>query len=605
MSRFVEIGAICQTTQGVQIPKSKTSTTLYDGGYRYLYIADFLTDKSLSFVDDDYDIKKVTVNDLVMANTGSPGRVFKGKNGILSNNLFKISFNLDYVSRDYLFFILSSNIFQSMLQKQMKGGIQKHLGHKTIARQLIPLPPLEEQKQIAAILDAADALRQKDQQLVKHYIQLSQSLFLEMFGDPFTNTKKFKLGTIRDLVSEVKYGTSAKANEGGKYPYLRMNNITYQGYMDYKDLKYINLSEKDKEKYLVKKGDVLFNRTNSKELVGKTGIYSEDEQMAIAGYLIRVRANDLANPYYIWGYLNSRHGKLILENMCKNIVGMANINAQELQNIKILHAPIEFQNQFAERVKKIEEQKQQAQANLEKSNELFNALLQKAFTGELTNISEDIIDNVIPFPNRIPGISTTDLHIGILALAYEAHKKVGKERQFGHVKAEKIVHMAESMLGIELDRKPIQDAAGPNDFQHFNKKVKPRAKKAGFFVFKGNKSTGYVLEKSSQFSVIAEKARNALNEAELLTGFENLVKLMLKMDTEKAEIFATVYAAWNNLLLDKLEITDEAIVLAARDNWHEGKLNIPRERFFKAIDWIRAKKLVPEGRGKYVSKKQG
>ena len=107
-------------------------------------------------------------------------------------------------------------------------------------------------------------------------------------------------------------------------------------------------------------------------------------EMVIAGYLIRVRVNELANPYYIWGHLNSKWGKLTLQNMCKNIVGMANINAQELQDIKILKAPIEIQNQFAERVKMIEIQKTQAQKALQKSEYLFNSLLQKAFKGELS-----------------------------------------------------------------------------------------------------------------------------------------------------------------------------------------------------------------------------
>jgi type I restriction enzyme S subunit len=189
--------------------------------------------------------------------------------------------------------------------------------------------------------------------------------------------------TIRDLIIEAKYGTSSKASDIGALPYLRMNNITYDGYMDLRNLKYIDVSNDEKTKYLVKKGDIIFNRTNSKELVGKTGIISQDDEMIIAGYLIRMRTNENANPYYIWRHLNSDWAKSTLLNMCKSIVGMANINAQELQNIKILKAPIDLQNQFAERVAVIEEQKAIAQKSLEKSESLFNSLLQKAFKGEL------------------------------------------------------------------------------------------------------------------------------------------------------------------------------------------------------------------------------
>jgi len=282
----------------------------------------------------------------------------------------------------YLYYFLSE--YLEVLRNLSIGGVIKYIKIGNLTEAQIPLPLLTEQQKIAAILDAADSLRQKDRQLIDHYTALSQSLFLDMFGDPVTNHHGFEIGTIRDLISTVNYGTSAKAQEDGDYPYLRMNNITYDGAMDFSSLKYISLEDKDKPKYLVKKGDILFNRTNSKELVGKTGLYNEDKEMVIAGYLIRLRTNARANPYFIWGHMNSKHGKSVLMHMCKSIVGMANINAQELQNIKIVLPPIALQNQFAERIQAIEAQKQLAQASLEKSEALFNSLLQRAFTGELT-----------------------------------------------------------------------------------------------------------------------------------------------------------------------------------------------------------------------------
>jgi len=289
------------------------------------------------------------------------------------------------IDLNYYRYFLQTRHFTGQLRKYITGSAQLNFGPSHIKKIDLILPPLAEQQKIAAILDAADQLRQKDQQLIDHYTTLSQSLFLEMFGDPVVNQQKFEKGTIRDLVSSVKYGTSSKAQTDGTYPYLRMNNITYEGEMDFTSLKYIDLSEKDKPKYLVRKGDILFNRTNSKELVGKTGIINNDKAMALAGYLIRVRTNEKANPYFIWGYLNSKHGKLVLKHMCKSIVGMANINAQELQNIKVVLPPITLQNQFAQHIEKIEQQKQQAQASLEKSEALFNSLLQRAFKGELTS----------------------------------------------------------------------------------------------------------------------------------------------------------------------------------------------------------------------------
>ncbi|MBW1898604.1 MAG: restriction endonuclease subunit S, partial [Deltaproteobacteria bacterium] len=264
--------------------------------------------------------------------------------------------------------------------KNLVRGI--HLYPKDVKRLKFPLFPLAEQKRIAAILDKADAIRRKREKAIQLADEFLRSVFLDMFGDPATNPKKWPEGTIRELVSEAKYGTSKKANGyEGKYPILRMNNITYKGFLDLSDLKYINMDEKEESKYLVKNGDLLFNRTNSKELVGKTAVYNKDEAMAVAGYLIRVRSNEKSNPNYISAYLNSKHGKATLFGMCKNIIGMANINAQELQDIKILIPPIKLQNKYAKIVEDVYEKKKKLSKALYESKILIKSLTQSAFCG--------------------------------------------------------------------------------------------------------------------------------------------------------------------------------------------------------------------------------
>lgn len=248
----------------------------------------------------------------------------------------------------------------------------------------IPFPPLAEQKRIAAILDKADAIRRKRQQAIQLADDFLRAVFLEMFGDPVTNPKDFPVGTIRDLVESASYGTSAKASETeGAFPILRMGNIKFNGEIDLSDLKFIDLSEKEQPKYLASKGDLLFNRTNSKELVGKTAVYDRDEPVAIAGYLVRVRANKLGNTHYISGYLNSQHGKATLQGMCKSIVGMANINAQEMQDISIMLPPIELQGKYKEIVLSVRDKTKVLEFSKEQQVALFNSLSQKAFSGQL------------------------------------------------------------------------------------------------------------------------------------------------------------------------------------------------------------------------------
>ena len=165
---------------------------------------------------------------------GSIGKVgfYNFEKIMLGKSICYFNVKEDLVNKRFLYYVINSNYFLRYAKSQATGSTIKNVSLKSMRNFPIPLPPLATQKKIAAILDAADAYRQKTKALIGKYEQLGQSLFLEMFGDPVVNPKGYELTTIRNIVSEVKYGTSSKASAKGKYPYLRMNNITYQGHMD-------------------------------------------------------------------------------------------------------------------------------------------------------------------------------------------------------------------------------------------------------------------------------------------------------------------------------------------------------------------------------------
>ena len=175
-----------------------------------------------------------------------------------------------------------------------------------------------------------------------------KSRFVEVFGIYPDNPMRWETGIIRDIVADVRYGSSRPAVVGGKYPYLRMNNITYGGELDLTDIKYIDVPENELDKCIVQRGDVLFNRTNSRELVGKTCVYDRDELMVLAGFVIRVRVTDRILPEFLSAFLNADFSKQMLLGMCKTAIGQANINAQEMQNIPLYLPPIEIQQQFVQ-----------------------------------------------------------------------------------------------------------------------------------------------------------------------------------------------------------------------------------------------------------------
>ena len=222
-----------------------------------------------------------------------------------------------------------------------------------------PVPVLDRKKQneIVEILNKCKFIIDSRKRELVELDNLIKARFVELFGDPIKNPKGWEVVTIGDIVTEVRYGTSKPAVEGGKYPYLRMNNLTVDGHLDLKDLKYIDIPDDEMEKCVVRKGDVLFNRTNSIELVGKTAVFDLPEDMVIAGYIIRVRLNERLLPEIFSQYMNLEALKDILRAMAKGAVNQANINAQELQSIKVYVPDMEVQKQFIKMKEQVDKSK--------------------------------------------------------------------------------------------------------------------------------------------------------------------------------------------------------------------------------------------------------
>lgn len=246
----------------------------------------------------------------------------------------------------YLYYFMEAYIDE--LRKQAIGGVIKYIKLGNIADAMIELPSIDNQKFIVDILGKVKEILDKRNAEISALDALIKARFVELFGDPVKNPKGWEVVTIGDIATEVRYGTSKPAVEGGKYPYLRMNNITSDGHLDLNDLKYIDITEDEIEKCVVRKGDVLFNRTNSIELVGKTAVFDLLDDMVIAGYIIRVRLNERILPEVFSQYMNLEALKNILRSMAKGAVNQANINAQELQSIKVYIPDMGAQKKFIE-----------------------------------------------------------------------------------------------------------------------------------------------------------------------------------------------------------------------------------------------------------------
>lgn len=303
--------------------------------------------------------------------------IWHGEKAVLNQHIFKVVFDKERISKD--FFVHQVGLILENAASDAHGATMKHLTKPVFDALPFYLPPYEKQCEIAEVLDKVTSLISLRKQQLAKLDELVKARFVEMFGTFPANPFRWSIGKIQDVVSDVRYGSSRPAVEGGKYPYLRMNNITYSGELDLRDTKRIDIPDSELDKCTVRRGDVLFNRTNSKELVGKTCVYNRDELMVLAGFVIRVRINERIRPEVLSAFLNMDFSKRMLIGMCKTAIGQANINAKELQNIDLYIPPIELQDQFVTLKNKIDQQKQTVQQSLEKLELLKKALMQEYF----------------------------------------------------------------------------------------------------------------------------------------------------------------------------------------------------------------------------------
>ena len=333
--------------------------------YKWISIADLTKTSKYIFETKEYlsksaikdsGIKVIPANTVVMSFKLSIGKTAITKEDMYSNEAimaFKDKHVINIIP-EYIFYLFKYKNWEEGSNKAVMG---KTLNKATLSEIEVEICSIEKQRQIVNILDkimsAVDGRKQELQLLD----ELIKARFVEMFGDPVKNPKGWEVVTIGDIVTEVRYGTSKPAGEGGNYPYLRMNNLTADGHLDLNDLKYIDIPDDEIEKCVVRKGDVLFNRTNSIELVGKTVVFDLQEDMIIAGYIIRVRLNKRLLPEILSQYMNLEALKDILRSMAKGAVNQANINAQELQSIKVYIPDMELQKQFIEMKNQVDKSK--------------------------------------------------------------------------------------------------------------------------------------------------------------------------------------------------------------------------------------------------------
>jgi restriction endonuclease S subunit len=257
----------------------------------------------------------------------------------------------------------------------------------------IPLPPLPEQKRIAAILDEADKILRLNKKLIKKYEVLTQSLFLDMFGDPVTNPKRWETKTIEEITKKDK-GSIKRGPFGGalkKEIFVEDGYLVYEQYHalnnDFSFARYFIDENKFNELkgFEVKPNDIIISCSGV--YLGKLAIVPEGAREGIINQaLLKITLDEkkMRNDFFVFHFTQKNFKETYFD--ANRGAGIPNFPPMAIfKKFPFVVPPIDLQNEFTRRIEAIEKQKAHAQESLKKSDDLFNALLQKAFKGELIN----------------------------------------------------------------------------------------------------------------------------------------------------------------------------------------------------------------------------
>lgn len=545
----------------------------------------------------DSSARMLPENSVILSSRAPIGHLVINTKPMATNQGCKGLVPAPQLDHKFLYYYLSSIV--DLLNELGTGATFKELSVGKLKEVPIPHPSLPEQQRIVAILDEAfDGIATAKTNAEKN-LQNARALFESHMQSVFARRGAgWVEKPLVDLCESnriITYGVIKLGDETPNgVPCLRTSNVRWLR-IETEGMKRIapTLSS-EYSRTILKGGEVLVNVRGT--LGGVAVVAREMAGWNVSREVAVVPVDPLkVNPSFL-GYLIGSGASQQWLGGVKKGAAYIGINIEDLRLLPVSAPNLEKQVEVARHLELLQIKTQRLESiyrqKLTALNELKKSLLHQAFTGQLTATKTSLVA-----PYRELQTTTPQFAANIISLAYARHAKKQRERTFGRVKEQKVLHLVEAISKINLGRQPMKDAAGPNDFQHMLK-AEDWARAQDFFemVERGN---GYDLKKLKNFDKHLSDARKDLGSH--LSDIEKVIDLLIPMDSEEAEVFATVHAAWNNLLIDGVEVTEVTILKEARETWHADKLLIPERKFKKSIEFIRSKGLIPDGTGKYVT----
>ena len=298
----------------------------------------------------------------------------------LNQHIFKAIPDKAKVHKNYFKYSLGKAL--NDMECYLHGATMKHVNRKEFLSTKIYVPPLEEQRRIAAILDKADGVRRKRKEAIRLTEELLKSTFLEMFGDPVTNPKGWEICELQNVCNRVTDGTHQPPNWADEgIPFLFVSNIV-NGEIDFKVSKHITEESwfELTSRCPIEINDILYTTVGS---YGNAALVRTKNRFCFQRHIAHIKPDSRSiEPEFLLGMMQSDWIRQQADKQARG-VAQKTLNLRELKKFTIFTPPIEEQKKYVKLRQGVEKQLSYYRSALEQSENLFNSLLQRAFRGEL------------------------------------------------------------------------------------------------------------------------------------------------------------------------------------------------------------------------------
>ena len=362
----------------ITIKNIKNNTLVVDDN------TDVVDDDAIKLIHKRSQIKK---GDILFASIGRMGDMYiiekEPVGWDINESVFAFTLNTNIVRQKYFYYIFKVKSTLDYLASNSSGSTFKSIKMNQLKRMVFDIPSLKEQDSIITILDKVCNVIEMRKRELGSLDELIKARFVEMFGDMYLNSKGWseaKLESMADVVSGITKGRKTKSEDLTEVPYMAVSNVK-DGYIDWTTVKTIGATQQEIEQYRLLADDVLMTEGGDPDKVGRGAIIKEPLENCIhQNHIFRVRLDEsVVLPEYFAEYLQHQRSKRYFLGCAKQTTGIASINMTQLRALPVLIPPLSKQEEFVLFKAQVDKSKVAIQAALDKSQLLFDSLMQKYF----------------------------------------------------------------------------------------------------------------------------------------------------------------------------------------------------------------------------------